>query len=112
MRNAELAGRSAEFAPGFDEASPFVEAGDAVVAIAVSNEKRAVGQERNVGRHVEVTVVSARVPKEPAQRHDELLAVSCEFVDLMHVPVDDPDVRRIVRIDPNRMTETEQVGPL
>src|SRR5438132_984820 len=60
MRNAELAGRSAEFAPGFDEASPFVEAGDAVVAIAVSNENISVGSDGHVGGLVEMRGVFTR----------------------------------------------------
>src|SRR5207249_8278906 len=88
----ELAVARPEGSPCLQVFPVLVELDDAGIFIAVSNEKRALGQERNIGRHVEVTVVSARMPKEPAQRHDELLAVSCEFVDLMHVPVDDPDV--------------------
>src|SRR6266850_2567498 len=61
MGDAELAGRSSEFAPGLDESSPLVEAGDAVVAVAVGNENISVGSDGHVGWLVEMRGVLARL---------------------------------------------------
>src|SRR4051812_24763051 len=60
MGDAELAGRSAEFAPGFDELASLVEAGDAVVAVAVGDENISVGSDGHVGWLVEMRRVFAR----------------------------------------------------
>ena len=86
-------------APIHQEFPVLVELRDARAVVAVGDEHRAVGKPGKIGGTVEMRAVGA-LHRRRADGLHQLLAVMSEFVDRVHMVVDDPDMFfRIVGID-------------
>ena len=93
----------ASLAPRGNEFPVLVELHDAVAIVPVGDEHRAIRQERQESRPVEVRRVGA-LPADGTDRLDELFAVVRELEQRLIVVIDDPDVLLAVpRVDVDRV---------